>query len=115
MQKIAYEELESIKKHWQRKLSSAKERYSAKLDNSRAGKTAIKRQEDYIFYNHRYWNEEKLAKENRKLTEMAIEQDEIDYTLRVAERNLKNARRKLGEVKTLMFEESACKDKKSEG
>ena len=67
----------------------------------------IKKREDYIIYNHGRWDRPRLDKESKKLTNLAIKADELEYDFKIAERKYENASKKMLSIKRQMLEE--CK------
>lgn len=64
----------------------------------------IKKREDYIIYNHDRWDRPRLDIESKKLTNLAIEADELEYERKIAERKYENAGRKMIDIKRQMRE-----------
>ena len=67
----------------------------------------IKKREDYIIYNHDRWDRSRLDIESKKLTNLAIKADELEYDFKIAERKYENASKKMVAIKRQMWEE--CK------
>ena len=65
----------------------------------------IKKREDYIIYNHGRWDRPRLDIESKKLTDLAIKADELEYERKIAERKYENAGRKMIDIKRQMREE----------